>query len=962
MIYKTLTLVMILFVAPLSANDLLDRARAYYDQGKEYERTKENRDARYQYEKAAALYAKAEDWKQFLKTERRISKIYAQRENRPKQAVANLEAAIKKAKPYFTHHPDFIKSLRYRAEYYNHIGDWNDTFDAYNDAITAAKPHQPATSIEMAYCYGGIGKLYRDIGDWANSAYYYRRDAEILEQYLQEDLYQKGSSYYNLAIAYQELNLLDSATYFYQKAIPLWLPKFGENFQYLGYIYNALGTIALEQNDQPSALDYFSKATKIQLANNKGTSDDGGQLTQAGDAATLQGDTKMALQFYQQALATRNQTLGAKNPVTIACHTYIAKAYQRQGDTDKALKECQKALSKFANVPINIDYGFTPSEPNNFTAYPYFLDVLILKTDLLAHQISSDIAYETVLTTISVIDRVRQQSQSVRSKLYWTQEVMGFYENGLAICYELYQATENTKYLETALVITEKSKALLLRENLQAAEAQLTAGLPPQLTAQERQLKSDISQYQVYLTNEEKKCEQADQQKLKLWTAALQKQREAYDIFLNDIKNQYPEYYQLRYALRYPTIADVQSQLNDATAILTYFSGYEAVYSLQIDAQEARLSRVTIDSDFEDKIVAFRQATKDYDYIQRFPQAAYDDLVQYGQELYDILLREQLTNTAATNIIIVPDSRLSTLPFDILLSQSPTQTTRNYKNLPYLIQQFTTSYYNSVALWHQDNLYHKNTTASTVYTGFAPSYGQSEAIASLRQGLQPLAYNQEEVQFGASIFKGKLWIDEAANEQNFYNATPTKVLHLAMHAVLDTDNPMYSALIFTDTPDSIYDNVVYAYEIYNMNLKTDLAVLSACNTGLGKVEKGEGLMSLARGFAYANCPSVIMSLWSIDDKATSVIISSFYKNLNKTQAKHEALRQAKLTYLADADPVQAHPYYWASLSLIGDTSAIIVKKSAIWLWGVLALVIFGGGVFLVKNRKTEAQNVQMPTE
>ena len=139
-----------------------------------------------------------------------------------------------------------------------------------------------------------------------------------------------------------------------------------------------------------------------------------------------------------------------------------------------------------------------------------------------------------------------------------------------------------------------------------------------------------------------------------------------------------------------------------------------------------------------------------------------------------------------------------------------------------------------------------------------------------------------------------------------------------------------------------------------MKLNADLAVLSACNTGIGDVMRGEGIMSLARGFMYAGCPSIVMSLWSVNDEASSSIMEGFYRNLAEGVDKDEALRQAKIAYLDKTGRRDAHPYFWAAHVLIGDTESFTRRgPGAGWLLLAFGLVI-GVGVFVWMRRRRAA--------
>ncbi|MCK4287845.1 MAG: CHAT domain-containing protein, partial [Bacteroidales bacterium] len=162
-----------------------------------------------------------------------------------------------------------------------------------------------------------------------------------------------------------------------------------------------------------------------------------------------------------------------------------------------------------------------------------------------------------------------------------------------------------------------------------------------------------------------------------------------------------------------------------------------------------------------------------------------------------------------------------------------------------------------------------------------------------------------------------------ATELNFKTfANNFDVLHFAMHTIIDDENPMHSKMVFTLDNDSVEDGCLNTYEIYNLDLNARLAVLSACNTGFGKLSKGEGIMSLARGFLYSGVQSIIMTLWKIEDKSGVEIMTKFYTNLKKGNSIDNALRKAKLDYLKSASQFRAHPYFWAAYVDIGNTSPL----------------------------------------
>ena len=170
-------------------------------------------------------------------------------------------------------------------------------------------------------------------------------------------------------------------------------------------------------------------------------------------------------------------------------------------------------------------------------------------------------------------------------------------------------------------------------------------------------------------------------------------------------------------------------------------------------------------------------------------------------------------------------------------------------------------------------------------------------------------------------FKGDFDASTQATKARFLQeAANYGLLHLAMHGQADLENAKFGNLIFTNQGSE--DNLLYHYEIANLQLNAQLAVLSACETGLGKYEAGEGVFSLARSFMYAGVPSVVMSLWKVNDQTTSQLMPKFYKNLSKGKKKDKALHEAKLAYLNESNLEYRHPYYWAGFVALGDVQPL----------------------------------------
>lgn len=244
-------------------------------------------------------------------------------------------------------------------------------------------------------------------------------------------------------------------------------------------------------------------------------------------------------------------------------------------------------------------------------------------------------------------------------------------------------------------------------------------------------------------------------------------------------------------------------------------------------------------------------------------------------------------------------------------------------------------------------------------------FGQDEADDDGRDTLKlrDLPWAEKELKNVSEIVQSDLYLRSGATEDAFkQNAGRFGIIHLATHVILDDKEPLYSKFVFSKNPDSNEDGFLHLYELYTLRLHANMAVLSACRTGIGKSVKGEGMMSLARGFAYAGCPSVVMSLWAIDDKATSIVVNKFYEGLAQGNTKDAALRRAKLALINTRDPVLSNPYYWAGLVVVGNTDPLPISPpgddGGYWFFGFLAVILPVTYFILRKSMGTLRKNTR----
>ncbi|HRI62194.1 MAG TPA: CHAT domain-containing protein, partial [Saprospiraceae bacterium] len=445
--------------------------------------------------------------------------------------------------------------------------------------------------------------------------------------------------------------------------------------------------------------------------------------------------------------------------------------------------------------------------------------------------------------------------------------------------------------------------------------------------------------------------------------------RRSYDALLAQLETTYPEYYQIKYRHPSLTVAGVQQALPVGTGLLEYFQGDQGTYAFYFDRTHALGLRLTTDSSFTGALNRLLDGLRDRNQVTEQGRSAVA-IARFAKDAataYRTLVAPT-GEKMPEKLIIIPDGRLAYLPFELLLTQDAgSDEATDYKNLHYLIRQTTVRYEYSAGLALQPPL---RRHPSRFFVGFAPMYGGDLSAATTRgersdcrgvaaTDFAPLGNNQTEVTQIAQLFDGQAFLAENATESQFrQHAKEPRIVHLAMHGFLNDCDPLYSGLVFSkqaavggnnhsadssqkDSTAEQEDGFLHAYEIYNLHLNAELAVLSACNTGHGQLAKGEGVISLARAFKYAGCSNVLMSLWQADDQATAQIMQGFYQYLKEGKGKDEAIRQAKLDYIHSN--ARNHPFFWGAFVLIGDDLPM-KQPSASWIWYGLVLLLASLGI------------------
>ncbi|WP_179021219.1 CHAT domain-containing protein [Winogradskyella forsetii] len=372
-------------------------------------------------------------------------------------------------------------------------------------------------------------------------------------------------------------------------------------------------------------------------------------------------------------------------------------------------------------------------------------------------------------------------------------------------------------------------------------------------------------------------------------------------------------------------VSDLKSILLEEDVIVRFYD-YENLYAFLITKTETKFLNLGNSKKIDKAISSF---TKSMSTIQDFEED-YKTIIS--------ALDPVIENLDQSNVTIIPDGKIAFVPLELLINRD-------------LEKAMTLSYNTSLKLINHK----KDDSTSRLLASYSPNYtvtdgNRNEYIMSIERsnGTYDLPFAREEASYITSLFDGHLYKGNNATKKEFINTAPNySELHLAMHAFVDENNEYNSKLLFAGNNN---DNHLDLNSIYNLNLNAELITLSACNTGYGRIDPIEGVMSFSRAFQYAGSKATVTSLWRVPDKETSIIMKRFYEYLRQGETKSQALKKAKQYYLETAEDVNLkHPYYWAGFVLNGNTSAIAHSPNY-WLYIIIGMSILTLLFLVIKKR------------
>ncbi len=958
----------------------------YMESGHTYNDAAKHDSALYYFKEAAVRFEKDKNWVGYIWAANYISRLYLLVDGwEYKQAKQYIDNALKKSEKYLPEKgPEMAVVYWHQGLYLYKEGNATGAFTSFQKALQIARLFVNETHVFIAKVYHSMGDVSLNLEFNTIEAKEFYTKALLIQEKIPDipknDLIR---TYYRLMMVLINLDDYEHAQSFCYKAIQIvdQLTMMRRGWQelldgalgaihmlrqrdssamtmlyhalernihnngrkeYRGFYYTSLGKLYLQKGDIRSAIDMYTRAMDL---------GDTSRVAQAdvyyglGEAYLMQKKYTQALHTFTQCLQLRLTLNQCRSTDIAVVYQMMSQVYRQVGNLDSAQVYIDKAI-RFCLKQTPKDQVSSSVIPHvkelyqELNTFQIIHDAALLGTerykkkdcDILSLTQSLDYFFlaDTLLTTFRS-DYIRESSQ-----LFVTEKYTSLYEDALDCTWHLYKSTGDSTYLNSAFLFVDGKKSSLLLEYLgqkemlrQSNEWNSIYQHYTDLQAESRFIQS-LLETEGYSTVEQER----------LHSRLLKVEQETKEIEEHTLKNKFPAYMSQRSSSR-TSLTDLHAALTQQnTCVLEYVWGNQYIYILAMYQTQTRFYRIShtpeVDNHLTTLATILEKGYVSREYASDFKNFTSSSHALY-QQLLEVVLNDLEKKKDAPVLMIIPDGRLFFVPFEILLTQKSVSTD-TYKSLLYVLNSYTVGYCYAARFIQPP----KKSLPGTLKTlGFAFSETAAVSAGHTRiDAMHELPGTSTELKEVEKYFGGAFYTGKQAKETTFKQKAPHyDIIHLALHGRADSINSYRSRLIFKSEVDQINDGNLYSYELYALPMQAKLAVLTACESGRGKVHQGEGVFSMARGFIQAGCASVVMSLWKVNDAFTANLVTDFYKNLSAGTATDVALREAKLHFLASADNRTSHPSYWAALIVLGNPSQVVKQPQDRWYsWVVIGSI------------------------
>ncbi len=844
----------------------------------------------------------------FLKDHAILGYIYRYEINQSKKALRHYEAE----RQIIEANPEIVTEGQRYQNFYN-LATTNRLLEDFNRALNYAYRALDATMKDSKAQPHHKPNCYAVIANSLNNTQRYAEADEYYQLKISSNIEVNGSKspslaldYYNLAVNSNDRKRPEEAIKIFNKALNQ-IPEGTSNPDLEASIYIGLGVSFRLTDDLDKSVMYLEKAIKI--------------------APEISSDRALAYRQY-------------------------ALYHEAQGNYDLAIDKYQLA---FASLIRGYQAPSRDASPEivDILTLPLAYQILSFKAHcwLKKYQATQDQtslknAYKAYQKLDQSTDGYRQNFVLESSRLHFQKKNHRNYERNIEVAYEMYKNTNNETYLYETWLLIEKNKSLLLLENVLRAEKYTNLGIPDsiqeKMTFASKALLS--AQKELNTCDLEKNCEQSDIINIR---QTISQKEESLRSFKQEIENNFPDYHRFTSDNELGSLEAIKASLKKNQFLINYFAGRDYYYLVATSQTSSHLRRIPKNDVLDKETSRFLDEISGETLQHTSLKEAFRIYSASAYSLFNKLMNDHFDISQYEELIIIPDGDLAGVPFEALISSAPSPEHSDFNRLTYLLKSHRVNYGFSATLWSKNIA-----TDSRSQSLNLMAFGTSE-VAN-RPELATLSAVEEEMQTISQIEGSQLFSQKEATAENFRsNVAKANMIHLALHNINDYNNPLNSQLVF-NSDGNTRDSNLYLYEIFNLKMNPSLVVLSGCETGVGKWQRGEGSYHMGRAFLFHGNPALVMSLWRVSDASTASIMNAFYDKLSERTSSPEAIHEAKLAYLEAADGITAHPRNWAAFISIGEVKGQSKKIDA-WLIAIASIIVLLLTGLQVRKRKLQAQ-------
>jgi CHAT domain-containing protein len=780
---------------------------------------------------------------------------------------------------------ELVNCLNNIGIYFIKLENYADSLGYFEQALGVAKECDDVQG--ETYSLTNLGIIYQELGDYEKALDCISKSL-IIDNELKDDA-QTSIDYLNRGIVFRRRGLISNNKEDFDRAyadfaLSLGLAQKSKDQRVEIAALNNIGSLLTDREQYREALVRFEEAYDLAqgIHDNEKVSR---ILNNLGIISFKLGNVDKATNYYKEAINIASENQDAQ--ILWESHLEYANAYAKQNKYADAIRNYEKSISIIEGVRSSINIE-----------------------DLKASYLGTDKRLEA-------------------------------YQNLIDLLVTLHRTTPGKGYDEEAFNYLERAKARAFLDSLEVAQVDISEGINPVLANREKEIMRDISRSYNKLLVPGLSAEGRDSISSQIKTG-----EDRLESLKREIRMSSPAYADLRYP-EVVTYDEVHQSLSTSdVAYFAYSVGKEASHAFVITSRGLKTFKLPARPILQQQVAAYRKAISD--------RTNRD--FHLGQELFQELVSPGL-ESGLKKIVIVPDDILNLLPFETLLTSKEPDS--------WLVRDYMVGYTPSLSSLRVLMQRHQNgprprkdllAIGNPVYgSSSGPENGNTLSPAVLYNfnsssgiSLPALKYSGLEIENIAHLFRqNKVTVLEKENAtERWLKSNPLadyKIIHFSAHSVIDDKKPTRSAIVLSYRQNLVGNGLLQTRDIYNLKLNADLVTLSACQTGLGQFIRGEGIEGLSRAFFYAGSSSVLMSLWSVNDQATYLLMERFYRHLKSSEPLMGALRNAKLEMIQSR--TLSHPYYWAGFVINGRTDAQVFSRSR--LLGVFLAGLLGVGIILV---------------